>query len=34
MDENLQKLYSPSQWSKRLTPDEIVDAHLEYMKKS
>jgi hypothetical protein len=34
MDENFQKLYSPSQWSKRLAPDEIIDAHLEYMKKS
>ena len=34
MDENLQKLYSPSQWSKRMAPDKIVDAHLDYMRIS
>lgn len=34
MDETLQKLYSPSQWSKRLPSDKIVDAHGEFMKKS
>jgi hypothetical protein len=34
MDETLQKLYSPSQWSKRLPSDKIVDAHGDFMKKS
>ena len=31
IDPELQKLYSPSQWSNRLKPDQIIDSHLNVM---
>ena len=34
MDSELQKLYSPSQWSKRYSPDQIVEVHGNVMLKS
>lgn len=31
---NLEKLYSPSQWSKRASPDEVIKLHNDVMAES
>jgi hypothetical protein len=32
IDEELDKLYSPSRWSPRLGPNEIIEAHANHLK--
>jgi hypothetical protein len=34
MDENLDKLYSPSKWNIRMPPQEIVNEHGRIIKQS
>lgn len=31
MDKDLEKLFSPSQWSKRLSPDVIISEHVRFV---